>query len=59
MAPFAADAVGALDQLAVDHQPAAAPGADDDGEGHLGPGHRAVDSLGQGQAIGAVGKRWH
>ena len=56
VAPFAGHAVGALDELAVDRQAAAATGADDHREDPGQACRRTVDGLGQGQAVGVVGQ---
>jgi hypothetical protein len=56
VAPLAGDAVGAVDQAAVDHEAAAATGAQNDREGDLGARRGAVDGFGQGQAVGVVGQ---
>ena len=56
MAPLAGDAVGAFDEAALDRDAAADAGAQDRAEHHLGPGGRAVDRLGQGEAVGVVGE---
>ena len=54
MAPFAGDAVAATHHLAIDHDAAAAAGAEDDAEHHAVAGAGAIDGLGQREAVGVV-----
>ena len=56
MAPLAGDAVGPGYDRSVDHEAAAAPGADDDAKDNPVSASRAVHGLGQHKAIGVVGK---
>src|SRR4029079_5020789 len=52
--PFAGNAGAAPDHLLIDDEAAADPGAEDDAEHNQLAGRRAVDSLGQGEAVGVV-----
>ena len=54
--PFAADAARAIDEPAVDDEPAAAARAEDHAEHTARTRTRAVDGLGEREAIGVVGK---
>ena len=55
VAPLPGDLVGAVVDPPADHDSAADTGAEDDAEDGVVPLARAVDGLGQGEAVGVVG----
>lgn len=56
MPPLAGNAVAAAHDLAVDDDPAAHAGAEDDAENVVGAGSGAVDRFGKSETVGIVGQ---
>jgi len=56
VSPFACDGVGAVQHAAMRHNAAAHASAEDHAEHDIRAGRGAIGGLGQGKAVGVVGK---